>query len=430
VALLHGLGPHYDAPVSVRLADTPNLDAFGRVRVSEPVGLFASQLQYGLDPLLWLTTLTTAGMAPTETHLPLQSSARLRLPAGATAGAIGQRQTRQAIRYQAGKSALAMVSFAFDGDTTNVRRDVGYFADHSGVFLRYEGGVASLVRRTSVSGAPVDSAVAQSTWSFDHFDGTGPSGKVLDWTKSQILAIDLEWLGAGRVRIGFVIDGLFCLAHQFMAANLVAGVYMTTANLPITYRIEATGAVAADADLQCICAMVASEGGFDVDRGFRFSAGTGPTARVLTTEVVLVALHPDPNCPAGGSVLNEASAYLDGLSVFVNTAHQVYWRLVYGATLDSTGWADVDPAFSGMRWSTTAVYTGGTGIQLAEGYASATIQAKLPFSREGLSRLPLLRNGFGVAEGANCGNVAILCRVIGGAGAADVYGALEWTELY
>ncbi len=44
-------------------------------------------------------------------------------------------------------------------------------------------------------------------------DGTGPSGAVLDITKAQILFMDIEWLGEGTVRLGFVIDGKFILSH-------------------------------------------------------------------------------------------------------------------------------------------------------------------------------------------------------------------------
>jgi hypothetical protein len=47
-------------------------------------------------------------------------------------------------------------------------------------------------------------------------DGTGRSGITLDVTKTQIFIVDLEWLGVGRVRLGFVIDGKIYYCHEIL----------------------------------------------------------------------------------------------------------------------------------------------------------------------------------------------------------------------
>lgn len=417
----------------IRLADSPSSDAFGRLRVSEPAGLFSSQLQYDTSPLLWADSITAATETPTVTHLPNESTARLRLPAGTTVGGIAQRQTRQYIRYQPGKSQLVFISSVpLVGATANVKRQIGLFDANNGIILQFAGTAASLIRRTYVGGSPSDTAeVARASWNIDPMLGSGPSGITLDFTKSQILGIDLEWLGVGRVRVGFVVDGVFWPVHQFLNANSLATVYMTTANLPITYRIEATGTTAAIADLHQICSMVASEGGFDLDRGYTFSASNVITPiTVNNTDMVILALHVDPNCPAGGSIANQMTAIINEAMVFVNSNHSIYWKLVYGATLDNTGWADVDATYSGMRVSSTAVYTAASGIIIAEGYASSTVQSKAVISREISAKLPLIRNGFGTVNATSpIGNVVLIGRNIAAAN-ASVHGVIGWTELY
>lgn len=417
----------------VRLADSPSSDAFGRLRVSEPAGLFASQLQYDTSPLLWADSITVATETPTVTHLPNESTARLRLPSGTTVGGIAQRQTRQYIRYQPGKSQLVFItSVPLIGTTTNVKRQIGLFDTNNGIILQFVGTAASLIRRTYVGGSPSDTAeVARASWNIDPMLGSGPSGITLDFTKSQILGIDLEWLGVGRVRVGFVVDGVFWPVHQFLNTNSLATVYMTTANLPITYRIEATGTTSGIADMHQICSMVASEGGFDSDRGYTFSTSNVITpVTVNNTDAVILALHVDQNCPAGGSIANQMTAFLNEATVFVSTNHSIYWKLVYGATLDNTGWADVDGTYSGMRVSSTTAYTGSSGIIVAEGYAASTANSRAIISREISAKLPLVRNGFGTVNATSpIGNVVLIGRNLAAAN-ASVHGVLAWTELY
>jgi hypothetical protein len=385
-------------------------------------------MQYDTSPLLWADTITVATETPTVTHLPNEATARLRLPSGTTVGGIAQRQTRQYIRYQPGKSQLVFVTMVpLIGDSTNVKRQIGLFDASNGIFLQFTGTAPSIVRRTFAGGSASDTAtVAQASWNIDPMLGSGPSGVTLDFTKSQILGIDLEWLGVGRVRVGF-----FHPVHQFLNTNSLATVYMTTANLPITYRIEATGTTTGIADLHQICSMVASEGGFDSDRGYKFSASNLITpVTVNNTDVLVLALHVDPNCPAGGSIANQATAYIENVEVFVSSADSIYWKLIYGATLDNTGWADVNGTYSGMRVSSTAVYTASSGIIVAEGYAASTNLGKSVISRETSSKLPLVRNGFGTVNATSpIGNVALIARNIAAAN-SSVFGALGWTELY
>jgi hypothetical protein len=132
-----------------------------------------------------------------------------------------------------------------------------------------------IVRRTYTSGSAVDTEISQSSWNGDKLDGTGASGYTLDPTKaSNILFIDVEWLGMGSVRVGFVIDGKFIVAHTFYNANDLSTVYMQTANLPIRYEIETAATLAAGTyTLQQVCSTTMIEGGY-APEGIRQMIGT------------------------------------------------------------------------------------------------------------------------------------------------------------
>ena len=283
----------------VAFGDSPSVDAFGRLRVSEPYTEFDSHFEYDTQTTRWLHSAT--GTA-TATHLPNESSVKMVL--GTLPGALVRRKTRTRFRYQPGKSLQIFETFCFNGTKEFVSQRVGYFDTQNGVFLELDGTTVNLVRRTYTSGSVVNNKVAQASWNIDPMDGTGPSGKTIDWTKTQILVTDLEWLGVGRVRMGFNIDGSTYYAHQFLNTNTLDVVYMTTANLPLTYEMENSATASTSTSMAQICSTVVSEGGFN-PQGFIRSAdndvtevGIGTTAMVpiisirLKSAYAKAQLHP------------------------------------------------------------------------------------------------------------------------------------------
>ena len=273
----------------IRIGDgsNPNLDAFGRLRTSNPTALFESQLQYNEAPLFWETALTGGG---TATHLPNESAVRLRVTTASGDKVV--RQTKQYFRYQSGKSQLVELTGVMGALKTNVRQRIGYFDTNNGLFFEQDGTNLKVVRRTYTSGTPVDNAVNQSSWNIDTLGGNGPSGYTLDTSKAHILVIDLQWLGVGRVRFGFVIDGMLIYCHEILNANNLSTVYMTTANLPVRYEIENTDTTASETDLIQICSSVQSEGGYEDNLGILHSASNGITTVAVTTRVPILTVRP------------------------------------------------------------------------------------------------------------------------------------------
>lgn len=316
---LHVIGGGVNDTFSITLGDTAAIDAFARLRVSNPFTIFDSkQVTDELLDFYWDDQEVSGG--GTSSAYDADFAVTILSVSNAVAGKR-VRQTMQRFNYQPGKSQMAFITFVMNNSAANITKRVGLFDDDNGIFFENDGGNLSLNIRSSTSGAPVDTSVAQANWNLDKFNGAGESGVTLDPTKAQILFIDLEWLGVGRVRTGFVIDGIPIYAHEFLHANSIASVYMTTPNLPVRYSIENDGAGGASS-LDCICSSIVSEGGFE-PYGVTRTAGTGRLyidANTSGTFYALVGIRLKATC-LGGLVL------LENIDVFVNTNDAFYWEL-------------------------------------------------------------------------------------------------------
>lgn len=233
------------------------MDAFGRLRVSEPFTLFDSSHRYQ-DNGLFDTGITGTASA---THSTDTSTVSMNVDTASGDQLI--RESKRVFSYQPGKSLLILNTFVMNEAKTGLRQRVGYFGAENGVFLEQNSTTINLVIRSFTTGSVVDTKVAKANWNGDKLDGNGESGFTLDLTKSQILWTDIEWLGVGSVRCGFIINGKYVTCHTFHHANVLAGTYMTTATLPIRYEITNIAATASASVLKQICSTVISEGGYE-----------------------------------------------------------------------------------------------------------------------------------------------------------------------
>lgn len=262
-------------------------DAFGRLRVAEPHTIFDSQHQ-DVENDKWDTLITGSG---TKTHLPDESVVKLEI--GTSNGSSIIRETMRTMPYQPGKSLLIMNTFVMGEPKANVTQRVGYFTANNGIYLENTAGTNYLVMRSSVTGSVVENRVAQSDWNTDVFDGTGYSGQGtalehktgLDVTKSNLFWMDIEWLGVGDVRCGFLVDGVLKTAHIFHNDNRNATTYMRSAILPLRYELLNTGVTTGNTVMRQICSTVISEGGYTQINQTR-SATTPLTGKNLPSGVV------------------------------------------------------------------------------------------------------------------------------------------------
>jgi hypothetical protein len=253
-------------------------DAFGRLRVSNPLTIFDSKNVMSKNTLFDESLSGSGGVTYTA------NKSTVNLNVTEVSGDKVIRQSKRVMSYQPGKSLLNLNTFVMNTLTANLKQKVGMFDANNGIFFYADGETLKIVRRTYVTGSAADTEKSQSEWNGDKLDGTGKSGYTLDPTKASILFMDFEWLGMGSVRVGFVIDGKFIVAHTFYNANDLSTVYMQTANLPIRYEIETAATLAAGTyTLQQVCSTTLIEGGYQPE-GILQSVATASLGGVnLTT---------------------------------------------------------------------------------------------------------------------------------------------------
>jgi hypothetical protein len=345
---------------AISYSNSPNIDAFGRLRVSEPFTLFDSSHRFA-DNGLWATSTATSGTATFNSAQGLVD-----LAVTSASGSEVVRETNKVFSYQPGKSLLVLSTFVMSPAKTNLRQRIGYYGAANGYYLEQNNSTVSFVERTSVSGALVNTPVAQSNWNVDPMNGTGPSGITLDLTKAQILFMDLEWLGVGTVRMGFVINGNYYVCHKFHHANIITSTYITTASLPLRYEITNTGATSGASTLKQICSTVLSEGGYEL-RGSQQAVGTPITSpKTLTTAgtfypIVSIRLK---------STRLDAIVLATAISAIGNTAANYNWQVVVAGTTTGGSWVSAGTN-SSVEYNITGTSFAGGRI-LASGYFTAT----------------------------------------------------------
>ena len=307
----------------VALAQTPQLDAFGRLRVSQPHTLFDSQQRFGLDRSFVSNTASGGSIS----FIPTQSSANLTVVN--TSGSYAARETRYVFKYQPGKSQLSMMTFVMAPQSSgNLRQQVGYYGAENGYFLQLTDQLY-ICERSNVTGTVTHSNVAQSSWNGDKLNGSGASTISLDMTKSQIFFLDIEWLGVGSVRTGFVINGQFIVAHTFHHANIVPNAYITTASLPVRYEIQALSSSApATSNLTQICSTVISEAGYTEPLTLFSNLATFTSLTVGTSWIPLISIRLDPS-------RLDSIAIMKQIELVLTTADTLQWALWSNVTTTS-----------------------------------------------------------------------------------------------
>jgi hypothetical protein len=242
--------------IETKPTDGPNVGAFGRERIASPFAVWDNKNIYNVNHDLWQERVNGGGSVA---HIPLESSVGLTV--GTASGDFAIRQTTRYHAYVPGKSQLIIMTAIMAAAQAGLVQRLGLFDDLNGPFFDHNGTNMGVVLRTNTSGSAVDGRVAQTAWNIDKMDGTGPSGKTADWTKSHIFIIDYQWLGVGRVRYGLDIDGEAFYVHEVLNANTLDIVYMQTPSLPIRYEIRNT-AITTGATLKEVCSSVTSEGGY------------------------------------------------------------------------------------------------------------------------------------------------------------------------
>jgi len=387
------------------------------MRISQPLTLFDSSHRYR-DNNLWesliIGTGSTVGFSTTE--------GLINIGVGTTAGCSVIRETTKTFSYQPGKSLLTLNTFVPNSPKENLRQRIGYFGADNGLYFEVDGTTAYFVERSLSTGT--STRVAQSDWNVDKLDGTGPSGITLDLTKAQILWMDIEWLGLGTVRIGFVINGQMIHCHSFHHANFIASTYITTASLPLRYEIANTGVTTSSSTLKQVCSTVISEGGYEL-RGLQQAVGTPITAPYTMTvagtfyPIISIRLKTTPD-------RLDAIVIMTALSLMgVNNGINYNWQVRASGTTTGGTWTSAGDD------SAVEYKLNGTGITggriLASGFFNSANQGSpsIDILKEALFKFQLERNGL-------TGTPYELTVVVAASpisSSEEVYAAMDWEEI-
>ncbi len=340
--------------------------------------------------------------------------------------------------YQPGKSLLFMCTGILNPGNNTFTARFGYFDSEfttnpsvptvfNGLYFQYSNGISVNIKNDTLTSIP------QSSWNIDQMNGTGPSGLNLDFTKTQLFVIDMEWLGVGRVRFGFYAYGRIQYCHQFIHLNELTAAYTNNINLPISYTlIGGTGS----GTIRQICATVVSEGGYNpVGRPFSVSNSQGSVDSPVTVGVnetpVLAIRGGGPNyyhqniIPIGLSIIDTAT----------NNNLLYRLRLYPSGTSPTTGtstWTNVDNNYSVCQYAKSADILGAGTFQ----NTGSILLSQEYFYGRGTVAFDGLGNIFSnqiLQVTANIDNVSdilvITCEKVG-TSSTTVYSTLLWQEIY
>ena len=422
---------------------TSNNDAFDRLRVSNPSTLFEINHSIGKVPFLINEVITGAGA--TSTAVLDNSYIAMTTSAGITGKVV--RQSFEYVPYQPGKSKLMIFSGvleALNGGSTGILARIGCFDGYqektivsgnaNGLFFELNGTTLNVVERLNrTAGNDGDTRIAQSSWNFDKFDGTGPSGITINnYQKAMVFAIDQEWLGVGRVRFGFFINGVFLVGHVFNHSGLgtpkstsITYPYTKTAKLPVRYEISSTSA-SSNAEMRMICSTVLSEGGYE-PTGMSFSWGRTTGAAVGTTLMPILAIR-----LIGTEPSNRKTLLLKALSILNTSSNKsIQWDLYVfnDDTIFSTqSWTNLNTNNSAAQYSDTLTFTTpgsalpSTAVLIDSGYADVGVNIA-QFSYEKYLSSPIVNSSI-----AGTSKVLCLCGV-SLSSTATIHASLTWIEI-
>jgi hypothetical protein len=392
----------------------PAFDIFGRQRVSSPLTLFDSSHRFK-DNGLWTTATTGTASATFNANQGLVD-----LVVDNSINSEVVRETTKVFSYQPGKSLLVLNTFVMQAKKTGLRQRVGYYNDYNGIYFEVNNSTVNFVERSYVSGGLAETRVAQSSWNGDKLDGTGPSGLTLDTSKAQIFWMDIEWLGVGSVRTGFIINGQIIVCHIFNHANLISSTYITTASLPLRYEIKNTAATSGSSTLKQICSTVISEGGYEL-RGTQQAIGTPINApsslAVAGTYYPIISLRLKSTALDGVVILTALS--MMGIGNGINYS----WQVIASGTTTGGSWISAGTN-SAVEYNISGTsFTGGR--ILASGFLNSSNQGSpsIDILKEALFKFQLERNGLTSTP------YELTLAVTAGSNNQNIFASMDWEEI-
>ena len=265
---MHGLDIDNQGSANIRFAEgQPQLDAFGKLRVAGATLLGDYVFANSTLPVQFSTNMVKGGDTAWDSD-----RRALILSVPTTSGAVVAHCSNTYHHYVPGSSHLFMATLALgDSGKNGLGRSWGMFDFQNGFhFVHREyplgSGIFELgaVIKSDVTGSVVDTYIWQEDWNVDRLDGTGKSGMVIDVTKDNIYWIDVQWLGAGRVRFGVYFNGQRITCHEHYHGNTLPYPVCGTGSLPVCFAQRTFAATASISEMRVFCAAMWTESAVDI----------------------------------------------------------------------------------------------------------------------------------------------------------------------
>lgn len=402
-------------------------DAFGRVRTSQIFTLGDYTHVYGDGPSELLTK--TSG---TNSSVSLNGQqAKAVLTVGTGIGNFAIHQSRKYHHYSPGKSQLTYSSFNFKSPNSGTNKKIGYFDNYNGIYFQQSGdGTLQLVLRTDVSGLVQEEVIPQISWNKDTCNGNGISKFNLDITKTQLFTTDFQWLGVGRVRVGFVHDGGTVIAHEFYNSNNKDTAYWRNPSLPIRCELRNYNNTLNTGTMDQICSTVISEGGYP-EMGFDFGVRTSGFRTVGASSslpILAIKLKTGYN-----GFINRTYDVIGQTSVITKdqTVAWELWRLTGAASIIGGAWVSANNEsateynITATGYNTISGYMFNSDFALAGGLGAGQYQGASTVEKPSESRQNYIAQNI---DGTDSNVYAIILNNLT-ASTTDCLASLQWREI-
>lgn len=394
----------------VKFGDSASVDAFGRARTSGVGNRFDVEFIYNKQADIVDEVVSGAGTVTHDTD-----SRDVTLAVVAATATDSAALYSYDVPYTPGNSQLVDITGTLD-------------------LAAIGGGIASVFLRSTISGSTVELVnKPQAAWDNPVSD--------VNWTKSQIFAIDFQSLKVGRIRFYLVRSGIAVEVHEIVNDNIRNTGYWQSPSLPAYWRIynDATYTYAeigygdtlnavgfryriarnASATMKAICATVKSEGGFSLFDipGYQRAADNGVTAKTVSTTLIpLLSIRP---AATFNSLVNRG-LYIP-TSYSIQTNQDMRFVILFRPTLTNPSWTAIGN--SGMEYDVTASAVTGGIVEFSDYLAAAAGSAVSSNSKGILGRTLLKLGRTGTSD------ILTLAAIRTGGTNATVLSSLGWKEI-
>lgn len=304
-----------------------NVDNAGRLEISNAIALGEYDLSKDALPLFFSQqTVGTGALAYQSTENGMQLS----VASNADAAIYQTKQWHPYFPGHAQQPEFTLIGFT---PVANTVKRAGYFnastttpfvANPDGFYLATTDSTVNLV----IAKGGSTTTIAQSSW-LDPLDGSGPSGRTINWANFNVFLIDFLYLGGTYVNLYWIAYGKRNLVHTYFHANTTNDVIVNTPAQPLRADITSSGG---SSSFIFICGAVSTMGATGEFSGLPFNIDTG-------TSVV--------GCSTGGTeyaiigvkkTLPNVEQFLKSISIASSAgAGETYrWRLHMNPTVTGT----------------------------------------------------------------------------------------------